>query len=78
MKIRATITYTVDKKHPDYKCIVNPTEIQSFTDVYTFDDRYHIPLENCKRYCKDDLALVAGGGYDAKHIHNVKYTFEIL
>lgn len=73
----ATIHYTVDSKHPDIQYIKNPSEIQSFTDVYRFDTDYlgdisHHDMEN---YAKNDLRLVAGGGYSTKHIHNVKFEF---
>ena len=45
----------------------------SFDDTYTFDDNY--TQEDCINYIKRDLKLVAGGGYNSDHIHNV--TFEI-
>ena len=45
----------------------------SFDDTYTFDDSY--TEEECINYIKRDLKLVAGGGYNSDHIHNV--TFEI-
>ncbi len=39
-KIKATIYYYVDKKHPDIQHIGNPEAEQSFTDIYTFDTNY--------------------------------------
>ena len=81
-KIKATIYYTVDKKHPDYKYIKNPDRVQEFSDTYTFDtDNYRsicygATVDQMENYIKNDLKLIAGGGYDSKHIHNIKFEFE--
>lgn len=78
-KIKATIFYTVDGKHPDIKYIKNPSEIQSFTDIYGFNLDYvghDVTRADMENYCKRDLRLIAGGGYDTKHIHNVRFEFE--
>lgn len=76
--IRATIYYTVDSEHPDIQYIKNPSEIQSFTDTYTFDTNYvgNITRSEMENYAKNDLRLVAGGGYNSKHIHNVSFEFK--
>jgi hypothetical protein len=76
--IRATIYYTVDSKHPDIQYIKNPSEIQSFTDTYTFDTNYvgNVTRSEMENYAKNDLRLVAGGGYNSKHIHNVSFEFK--
>ena len=47
--------------------------ISSFEDTYTFDNCY--TFSDVEGYIKSDLSLVAGGGYNSEHIHNV--TFEI-
>jgi len=75
--ILATIYYTVDSEHPDIQYIKNPSKIQSFTDVYRFDTDYlgDISRHDMENYAKNDLRLVAGGGYSTKHIHNVKFEF---
>lgn len=75
--LRATIYYNVDRAHPDIKYIKNPDDVQTFTDLYTFDTRFtgDIELSEMKAYCKNDLKLVAGGGYNADHIHNVRFEF---
>lgn len=76
MKIKGTIFYMVDKYHPDYQYIRDPENEQTFTDTYTFDERYFPYLENCKEYMKRDLMLVAGGGYTVGNIHNIRFEFE--
>lgn len=76
--IRATIYYTVDSEHPDIQYIKNPSGIQSFTDTYTFDTNYvgNVTRSEMENYAKNDLRLVAGGGYNSKHIHNVSFEFK--
>ena len=69
------ITYTIDKEHPDVKCVENWTEdmVLTFEDYYKFSTDY--TKDEVESYIKHDLMLVAGGGYNTDHIHNV--TFEI-
>ncbi len=75
MKYYGKINYTMDAEHPDKKYVKDWTEnkVFSFSDTYTFDSGYI--EEDVINYIKRDLKLVAGGGYNADHIHNV--TFEI-
>ena len=75
-KNHGKITYTIDKTHPDIKCVEDYTEEKIFTfeDTYTFNGDY--PMENIKAYIKNDLMLVAGGGYNTDHIHNVKFEIK--
>lgn len=72
-KYHGKITYTIDKDHPDIKHVADYTEKKIFTfeDTYSFDGEY--PEENIKAYIKQDLMLVAGGGYNTEHIHNIKF-----
>lgn len=77
-KFRATIYYTVNKYHPDYLYIKNPEEEQSFTDDYTVDMNYFNGLDHVKQYIKNDLRVIAGGGYSTAYTYNVRYTFEEL
>lgn len=75
MKYHGKISFTIDKGHPDIKYVNDWTEdkILTFADTYTFNDDY--TEESIIQYIKRDLSLVAGGGYNTDHIHNV--TFEI-
>lgn len=75
-KYNGKITFTIDKNHPDIKQVKDWMENKEFTfeDVYTFSEG--IPMENIKEYIKRDLTLVAGGGYDSKHIHNLKFDIK--
>lgn len=74
--IKATINYTVDGAHPDIKGIRNPKAPQHFTDLYTVDTDYFYSLDELYSYIRRDLAIIAGGGYNADHIHNVTYSFK--
>lgn len=78
VKYRGTIRCTIDHNHPDIKCVDNWTKdkVFEFSDEYTFDyDEDYTYNGEYERYIKNDLSLIAGGGYNAEHIHNV--TFEI-
>ena len=78
MKYHGEISYTIDKEHPDIKYIKDWTEdkVFTFSDTYIFSNDYEEEdEENIIAYIKRDLKLVAGGGYNTDHIHNV--TFKI-
>ena len=83
-KITATIYYTIDRNHPDRKYMENQSTkiVRTFTDTYLFDInnprslQYGATMEQMTSYIKSDLRLVVGGGYDSKHIHNVKFEFK--
>lgn len=70
----AKIYYTIDDKHPDYVTLPENERDKplDFGDLYCFDEEYYD--EECLRYIKDDLRLVAGDGYNSKHIHNVVFS----
>ena len=83
-----TIKCTVDSDHPDYKYMTDEQKKNGleFTDTYTFD--IYDPITNhwgywtvdetdaMLEYMKHDLALVAGGGYNTDHIHNVEFDIK--
>ena len=77
MKIKyyGQINYTVDSEHPDIKYMSDWKEdkVYTFSDVYVFD--YPCEIEEVTNYIVHDLKLVAGGGYNSHHIHNL--TFDI-
>ena len=76
MKYHGKISFTMDKNHPDIKYVGDWKEdkVFTFSDEYTFNDDY--TEESIAHYIKHDLSLVAGGGYDADHIHNLKFEIK--
>ena len=78
MRLYGEIQCTIDKNHPDIKYIKDWTKdkIFIFHDEYTFDERW--TKEDAITHIKSDLRLVAGGGYNSKHIHNVKFKIELI
>ncbi len=78
MKFKGKINYTMDSEHPDKKYVEDWTEnkVFSFSDTYAFDLSY--TEGDAVNYIKRDLKLIAGGGYNADHIHNVTFKIEKL
>lgn len=77
-KYLAKIKFKMKKTHPDIGCIQGewtPDRIFEFDDVYEFQEGWYEP-DYEKQYMKHDLALVAGGGYNADHIADVKYEIK--
>lgn len=74
VKYRGEIEYNIDKKHPDIKCIEEWERGGRFrySDEYSFQPGY--TEGEMIGYIKQDLKLVAGGGYNADHIHNVTFN----
>lgn len=74
-KYHGKILHTIDKDHPDIKYVEGWTKDKVFTfeDTYTFED--DCTEESIIHFIKRDLMMVAGGGYNTDHIHNV--VFEI-
>lgn len=72
------IMCTIDSQHPDFSYIKDwhKDKIFHFEDTYTFNDKY--PEDYMIDYIKKDLSLVAGGGYNAKHIHNVTFDIRLM
>ena len=75
MKYKGTISYRITEDHPDRKYFKGDiSQRLTFSDVYTFKE--DMPKETIVAYIKADLALVAGGGYNADHIRDVKFTIK--
>lgn len=71
---KATICYDVDKSHPDIRYIDDPDKWQEISDRYRFSYlEWGDDVEGMIAYMKNDLALIAGGGYNTDHIHKVTY-----
>ena len=73
MKMRyiGKITYCMTEDHPDWEYSEKSTKYKyTFEDNYFFDSAIYgdEDVENIKAYIKNDLMLVAGGGYNTDHI----------
>jgi len=75
-KIKAEIHYDVLNNHPDLKYIKYPDIRQRYIDIYAIDDNCFYGEDDMYDYIKEDLMLVAGGGYNTDTIANVKFYFE--
>ncbi len=77
MRYSATIYYTIDEDHTDIEYLNDWSENKEyqFSDTYTFDEQIYTKddQDTIIRYIKADLKLIAGGGYNSEHIHNVKF-----
>lgn len=78
VKIKATIYYMIDTGHPDYRYYKKPEGLHEFSDTYTIDIDKFVSMDDVENYIKHDLALVAGGGYNAAHIHKVRFKLEFV
>lgn len=76
-KFKAKISYTIDSKHPYIQYVLDSERDKTweYEDTYSFDDSLY-DEEDMMRYMKRDLRLIAGGGYNTDHIHNVKFEIE--
>ena len=73
---KAEIRFKVTGSHPDIKYISNPDEIQTFSDTYSINTDYFYSTDEILNHIKNDLKLVAGGGYNADHICPVYFNIE--
>ena len=73
---KAEITYKILESHPDIKYVENPKEPLIFNDTYIIDTGYFYGHDHIIDYIKNDLMLVAGGGYNADHITDISFNIE--
>ena len=73
---KGVIFFNVKSSHPDIECIKNPSETLTFDDTYTMDTDYFFSEDHMIDFIKDDLALVAAGGYSTEHICNVEFDIK--
>ena len=75
MKYKAKIMYIMKETHPDREYVQDwtPDKTFSFDAIYSFSDGIGYGKDEMMEYIKRDLKLVAGGGYNWKHIDNVKF-----
>lgn len=76
---KGKIAYKMKPTHPDYNHVVggyNPGDVLTHEDVYYIHPEYFNGEEGIIRHIKDDLMIVAGGGYNSRHIYDVEFTIE--
>lgn len=73
---KAAITFNVKEGHPDMKYIKDPAEKLQFSDTYTFNTFHYDNEQQMIAFMKEDLSLVAGGGYSTEHIKNVSFSIK--
>jgi hypothetical protein len=79
VKYYGEIAFTMDENHSDIAYVNDWAEDKVFTfeDTYSFKADFVWGYEDgVIEYIKRDLMLVAGGGYNTDHIHNVTFTIE--
>lgn len=66
---KAKITYKIKPTHPDIESVKDwkPGKEFSYEDTYYIENEFD--KEMIYDYIKSDLRLVAGGGYNSKHIY---------
>ena len=75
MRYKGTISYRITEDHPDRKYLKGSiSERLTFSDTYTI--KKDMSRESIVNHIKNDLALVAGGGYNTDHIRDVRFTIE--
>lgn len=77
MKIKAKITYKIDGNHPDIDDMPEKywyDKVFTYEDTYTFSPGY--TREEAILLIKNDLKLIAGGGYNYNHIYDVEFEIE--
>lgn len=78
--LSAKLFCTFDDQHPDWKYLSDEQKRngETFEDTYTFDHDWwdQDDIESMAAHAKGDLMLIAGGGYDCDHIHNIKFSYE--
>lgn len=74
---KAKINYTMKPTHPDKDYVIGgwkPDKVYSFEDEYRFSD--YCTNNEAMEIIKDDLRLVAGGGYNWNHIDNIEFEIK--
>lgn len=74
-KFVGEIEYTIDKDYPDYACcpVGKRDKILKSSSAYVMNENYFNGYEEMTKYIIHDLLLIAGGGYNYDHVHNVKF-----
>lgn len=72
------ITYNISENHLDKSCIKDYSKDKTYTfeDIYNIDESYFWSDDHIIEYIKQDLRLVAGGGYDTENVLNANYEIK--
>lgn len=73
---KAEIKFKTFPDHPNYEYIKDMDKELTFSDIYHIDTDYFDNNEHIINYIKNDLLLVAGGGYSTEHIHGEKFEIK--
>lgn len=73
VKYNAVINFDTKQNHPDAPGVKG----LKYSDVYTIDNDAFYGSEDIQDYISNDLALVAGGGYDTNTIENVRFSITL-
>ena len=79
MKINAKISYKVKPTHPDIQDMPEKywkDKVFTYEDISTFDEDWGWDYESAVARIKQDLKLIAGGGYNSDHIYDVEFTIK--
>lgn len=76
--LKGTISYRMEKGHPDWDCVKDHRKRLSFYDIYQFDTDWFPSYESMESHMKHDLKLVAGGGYSTDYVKKVRYQFDVV
>lgn len=86
LKLNISISHTIDREHP-YCGVRTDEEWEDVKDtIYTYNDAYTFytlgdneeDKQFALEFAMEDLKHIAGGGYNSKHIHNVKFNYRFL
>ena len=77
---KAKLNYTVKETHPDFEYLNDPNwtpeKIYEDKDGYHIDPEHYYDEDDIVDYIKEDMLLIAGGGYNWNGIDNIR--FEII
>lgn len=76
---KGKIAYKMHPTHPDYNHVVGgykPGDVLTYEDKYRIKPDFFNGDEDIIRHIKNDLMIVAGGGYNSRHIYDMEFFIE--
>lgn len=76
---KGKIAYKMKPTHPNYNHVVGgykPGTVITYSDEYRINPEFFSGKGSIIRHIKNDLMIVAGGGYNSHHIYDVEFTIE--